>query len=156
MGTATLITADLELPRMLERMHRRYLDILQVEMKRLAIRDINPVQAFMLLDMGEDELTIQELVDRGYYVRSNALYNIKKLVDAGYFAQARDPHDRRAMRIGLTDKARANCTKLKGRLDDLANRISKRDGPKADYTAVHSALRALERAWDDYIRYGNV
>lgn len=156
MGAAALITADLELPRMLERMHRRYLDILQVEMKRLAIRDINPVQAFMLLDMGEDELTIQELVDRGYYVRSNALYNIKKLVDAGYFAQARDPHDRRAMRIGLTDKARANCAKLKGRLDDLANRISKRDGPKADYEAVHSALRALERAWDDYIRYGNV
>jgi len=150
------VTADLELPRMLERMHRRYLDILQVELKRLAIRDINPVQAFMLLDMGDDELTIQELVDRGYYVRSNALYNIKKLVDAGYFSQTRDPHDRRAMRIGLTEKARGNCGKLKARLDELAAKVAKRDGPKADYEAVHAALRALERAWDDYIRYGNV
>ena len=156
MGAAALITADLELPRMLERMHRRYLDILQVEMKRLAIRDINPVQAFMLLDMGEDELTIQELVDRGYYVRSNALYNIKKLVDAGYFAQARDPHDRRAMSIVTTPKARAICDKLRARLSELDRRIEAKPGISMDYIAVHESLRRLERAWDDYLRYGIV
>jgi len=148
--------AEMNLPRMIERMHRRYLDILQTEMKRVGVRGLTPVQAFMLLDMGNDELTTQELVDRGYYVRTNALYTIRKLVEAGYFLQTRDPHDRRAMRISTTPKARAICEKLRARLAELDRRIEEKPTISMDYVAVHDALRRLERAWDDYLRYGVV
>jgi DNA-binding MarR family transcriptional regulator len=120
------------------------------------VRDINPVQAFMLLDMGETDLTTHELVDRGYYVRNNALYNIRKLAEGGYFEQDRDPNDRRAMRISLTPKARTVCEKLKARLAKIDTMIVAKEGGRRDYETVHDTLRSLERAWDDYLRFGTV
>ena len=147
---------SLQLPRLLERMHRRYLDIVQAELKRIGVRDINPVQAFMLLDMGDEDLTTQELVDRGYYVRNNALYNIRKLTEAGYYEQTRDPNDRRAMRITLTPKARTTCEKLKARLARIDEMIQAKGALPAGPNLVHDTLRSYERSWDDYLRFGTV
>lgn len=147
---------SLQLPRLLERMHRRYLDIVQAELKRIGVRDINPVQAFMLLDMGEEDLTTQELVDRGYYVRNNALYNIRKLTEAGYYEQTRDPNDRRAMRIALTPKARTTCDKLKARLARIDQMIMAKGALPVQPAIVHDTLRSYERSWDDYLRFGTV
>jgi DNA-binding MarR family transcriptional regulator len=146
----------LQLPRLLERMHRRYLDIVQVELKRIGVRDINPVQAFMLLDMGNEDLTTQELVDRGYYIRNNALYNIRKLTEAGYYEQSRDPNDRRAMRIALTPKARTTCEKLRARLARIDAMIAAKGALPHDPQSVYDTLRSFERSWDDYLRFGTV
>lgn len=150
------LSLELELPRLLERMHRRFLDLLQAEMRRLKIRDLTPVQAFLLLDMGDDELTTQELIDRGYYVRANALYNIRKLVEAGYFQQTRDPHDRRAMRIALTDAAKARCAALRARITEIQQQITTREGGPTALEEAHNTLRRLERRWDEYLRYGSI
>ena len=74
----------LELTRLIERLHRRFLDVLRAELNRMSIKDINAVQALLLANIGEEEIVIRDLVERGYYQGSNVSYNIKKLVDMGY------------------------------------------------------------------------
>lgn len=148
--------ASLELPRLLARMHRRYLDLLRVELGRIGANDINPVQAFLLLDLGNDETGVQDLVARGYYVASNALYNIKKLVEAGYFEQSRSQHDRRAMRVKPTRKAMEICDKIRQRQTQIEAASAGRDGTSNDSEIAYASLRRIERAWDDYLRYGRI
>ena len=148
--------SSFELPRLLERMHRRFLDVLRAELNRLSVDDLNSVQAFLLLDIGDEETSVQELVNRGYYVHSNALYNIKKLVEAGYFEQSRSPNDRRAVRVKLTKKAREICDKIRGQMKALDNAINRSDESPAEMDVAYRALRRLERAWDEYLRYGKL
>ena len=63
----------------IERLHRRFLDVLKVEIDRKGLQDINNVQAMILFNIGDDELTVGELTIRGYYLGSNVSYNIKKI-----------------------------------------------------------------------------
>lgn len=141
------------LPRLIERMHRRYLDVLRFELTRLGVDDLNPVQMMQLLNIDE-EVSVQELVDRGHYVGSSAFYNIKKLVQSGYIEQSRSPSDRRAVRVRLTAKAQTLCVKLREQQDALAGSFAKLDDKGADIEGAYKTLRSLERSWDDYLRYG--
>lgn len=148
--------AVLDLPRLVERMHRRFLDVLGVELAKHGVQDLNPAQAFLLLDIGEGELGVQELINRGYYARSNALYNIKKLVETGYFEESRSPSDRRVVRVKLTTKARDICTKLRDKQQELTEAFVRGDERPDDLEVAYRALRRLERAWDEYLRYGKL
>ena len=141
------------LPRLIERMHRRYLDVLRFELTRMGVDDLNPVQMMQLLNIDE-EVSVQELVDRGHYVGSSAFYNIKKLVQAGYIEQSRSPSDRRAVRVKLTKKAHDLCAKLREQQDALAASFAKIDEKGTDIEGAYKTLRNLERSWDDYLRYG--
>lgn len=141
------------LPHLVERMHRRYLDVLRFELTRLGIADINPVQMMQLLNI-DDEVSVQELVDRGHYVGSSAFYNIKKLVQSGYIEQSRAPNDRRAVRVKLTKKGQALVARLRDAQEELGAVFMRLEGKTSDLEATHKALRALERSWDDYLRYG--
>ena len=84
--------------RLIERLHRRFLDVIKTELDRLGIQDINNVQTLILFNINEDQLTVGELTVRGYYLGSNVSYNVKKLVENGYLVQARSTHDRRQTR----------------------------------------------------------
>lgn len=141
------------LPRLIERMHRRYLDVLRFELTRLGVDDLNPVQMMQLLNIDE-EVSVQELVDRGHYVGSSAFYNIKKLVQTGYIEQSRAPSDRRAVRVRLTKKAQALCVRLREQQGMLAASFAKIEDKSTDLEAAYKSLRNLERSWDDYLRYG--
>jgi len=141
------------LPRLIERMHRRYLDVLRFELTRMGVDDLNPVQMMQLLNIDE-EVSVQELVDRGHYVGSSAFYNIKKLVQAGYIEQSRSPSDRRAVRVKLTKKAHDLCARLREQQDALATAFVKLDEKGTDIEGAYKTLRSLERSWDDYLRYG--
>ena len=66
---------------LVERMHRLLLDVIKDEFERLAILEINPVQALLLFNIAENEVTAGELKTRGYYQGSNVSYNLKKLVE---------------------------------------------------------------------------
>ena len=88
---------------LIERLHRYFLDVVKVELDRLQIMDINNVQAMILFNIGHDEMTVGELTLRGYYLGSNVSYNLKKMVELGYVVQERSPHDKRSIRIKLTD-----------------------------------------------------
>ena len=88
---------------MVERLHRRLLDVIKDEFDRRGRADINSVQALLLYNIGDKELTAGELRSRGYYLGSNVSYNLKKLVEMGFLDHQRSRVDRRSVRIKLTD-----------------------------------------------------
>jgi len=140
--------AYLESVALVERLHRHFLEVVKNETDRMGVRDINNVQALILYNIGADEMTVGELTQRGYYLGSNVSYNLKKLIECGYIAQARSPHDRRSVRIKLTDKG----MQLHRRLDAVFERQAKEleaSVPLADLGDACDALRRLERFWDD-------
>ena len=143
----------IDFPRLIERMHRRFLDIVRAELTRLNADDLNPVQAMQLLDI-EADMTVQELIDRGHYIGSNALYNVRKLSQAGYLEPSRSPTDRRALRVRLTEKGEALCAELKARLEAVPISNGGEGTSLGELEAAFRSLRNLERAWDDYLRYG--
>src|SRR5713226_9908655 len=91
---------------LVERLHRRLLDVIKDEFDRRGRSDINSVQALLLFNIGDSELTAGELRSRGYYLGSNVSYNLKKLVEMDYLHHQRSRMDRRSVRIKLTDKGR--------------------------------------------------
>jgi hypothetical protein len=89
----------LEALTLVERLHRRLLDVIKDEFDRRGRSDVNAVQALLLYNISDKELTAGELRTRGYYLGSNVSYNVKKLVETGYLHHARSRIDRRAVRI---------------------------------------------------------
>src|SRR3981189_2829610 len=89
---------------LVERLHRRLLDVIKDEFDRAGRSDVNSVQALLLFNIGEAELTAGELRTRGYYLGSNVSYNLKKLVEMGYILHQRSRMDRRSVRVSLTEK----------------------------------------------------
>src|SRR5215471_7618987 len=94
----------MESVRLIEQLHRRYLDVVQTELKLQGIDDINNVQALMILHIGTSELAVTDLLKRGYYLASNVSYNVRKLAEAGYLLQERSIADRRSIRLHLTER----------------------------------------------------
>src|SRR3990167_5366964 len=58
----------LEALTLVERLHRRLLDVIKDEFDRRGRADINSVQALLLYNIGDKELTAGELRTRGYYL----------------------------------------------------------------------------------------
>ncbi|OHC73766.1 MAG: MarR family transcriptional regulator [Rhodospirillales bacterium RIFCSPLOWO2_12_FULL_58_28] len=144
----------LELTRLIERLHRRFLDVLRVELNRMSIKDINAVQALLLANIKDEQIAIRDLVERGYYQGSNVSYNIKKLTDMGYLTQERSAHDKRSVSIRLTEKALGVVKKVR-ELDDVSSEAMVKSGiSAAEIDASCASLRRLERIWADYIHYG--
>src|SRR3989442_3795705 len=96
----------LEALMLVERLHRRLLDVIKDEFDRRSRADVNAVQALLIYNIGEKELTAGELRTRGYYLGSNVSYNLKKLVDMGFIDHQRSRIDRRSVRVKLTDNGR--------------------------------------------------
>jgi DNA-binding MarR family transcriptional regulator len=71
--------AYLQIIALIERLHREFLEVVKAELDRRAIRDLNNVQAMILFNIGEEELSVGELTIRGCYLGSNVSYNLKKL-----------------------------------------------------------------------------
>ena len=91
---------------MVERLHRRLLDVVKDEFDRRGRSDVNAVQALLLYNIGDKELTAGELRTRGYYLGMNVSYNVKKLVELGLLHHARSRIDRRSVRISLTERGK--------------------------------------------------
>jgi len=144
----------LELTHLIERLHRRFLDVLRMELNRLGVRDINGVQVLLLANVGEEEIVIRDLIERGYYQGSNVSYNIKKLVELGYLNQERSSHDKRSVSIKLTDKAMQIVQKIRELEDKNANIFDDQQKDPDEAEKVLDSLRRLERMWSDYIHYG--
>ena len=143
-----------ELTRLIERLHRRYVDVLKTELNRIGVRDINGVQALLLTNIGDEEISIRDLVERGYYLGSNVSYNIKKLTDLGYLDQERSEHDKRSVNVKLTDKALGVVASMRGLQDYNAEPFVERTEDPDSIDAMCQGLRSLEQTWSDYIHYG--
>lgn len=60
-----LMSGYLESLALVERLHRLLLDVIKDEFERLGLLEINPVQALLLFNIGENEVTAGELKTRG-------------------------------------------------------------------------------------------
>lgn len=144
----------LELTRLIERLHRRYLDVLRTELKRAGIRDLNGVQALLLANIGKEEIAIRDLVERGYYQGSNVSYNIRKLTDLGYLDQQRAAHDKRSVLVTLTEKGRGVVELVASSETRNAAAFTEQLGDDRALDDSCEMLVRLERMWADFIRYG--
>jgi DNA-binding MarR family transcriptional regulator len=139
---------------LIERLHRLLLDVIKDEFERLAILEINSVQALLLFNIGENEVTAGELKSRGYYQGSNVSYNLKKLVELGYMHHQRSEIDRRSVRVRLTEKGRRVRSLLHELFARHAEVMEKRTLiDVAGMEDVNVSLKRVERFWTEQIRY---
>jgi DNA-binding MarR family transcriptional regulator len=139
---------------LVERLHRLLLDVIKDEFERLGILEINAVQALLLFNVGDNEVTAGELKTRGYYQGSNVSYNLKKLVEMGYMHHQRCEVDRRSVRVRLTSKGRA----VRDAVSELFARQADGLGESGYFGSesmdqLNATLRRLERFWTEQIRY---
>jgi DNA-binding MarR family transcriptional regulator len=140
--------------KLIERLHRLLLDVIKDEFERLGRADVNSVQALLLYNIGDAELTAGELTSRGYYLGSNVSYNLKKLVDAGYIHHQRSTTDRRSVRVSLTEKGQEVCKVVNGLYQRQLKSLQQVGGIATDdLETLNQALIRLERFWTDQIRY---
>jgi DNA-binding MarR family transcriptional regulator len=154
LGTEDFRVEYLQALRLIERLHRLLLDVIKDEFDREGGAELNSVQALLLYNIGESELTAGELKTRGYYLGSNVSYNLKKLVDMGYLHYKRSEVDRRSVKVSLTPKGMEAC--------DVVDKLYHRqlgslevvgEVNHGDVQGLNRSLIRLERFWSDQIRY---
>lgn len=136
---------------LIERLHRRFLDVINTELDRLKIDDLNNVQTLILYNINAEELTIGELTNRGYYLGSNVSYNVKKLVENGYLEQERSAHDKRSVKIRLSSKGLAICERIDALYEKHVGDLAK-SGPDVNaMDTTKKTLLDLERYWSSFM-----
>lgn len=144
----------LEALALVERLHRALLDVIKDEFDRRGRSDVNAVQALLLYNIGDKELTAGELRSRGYYLGSNVSYNVKKLVEMGYLLHQRSRVDRRSVRISLTEKGNDVHHVVRELYRKHMRTVEQVGGvSQDDLKASISIFGRLERFWTDCIRY---
>lgn len=148
------MTGYLDALALVERLHRLLLDVVKDEFERVGVLDINAVQALLLFNIGDNEVTAGELKTRGYYQGSNVSYNLKKLVEMGYMHHQRCEIDRRSVRVRLTPRGR----EIRDIVASLFARHAEGLETKSVITAegiedITNSLKRMERYWSDQIRY---
>ncbi len=144
----------LQLLHLVERLHRQLLDVIKDELERISQTDINSVQALLLYNIGDAELTPGELRSRGHYLGSNVSYNLKQLVEKGYIQDERSSTDRRSKRVSLTEtglEIRDNLSGLFARQLASVEQVGGVNQPLMDDT--NKTLQRLERFWADQVRF---
>ena len=151
---AAFMSNYLESLTLVERLHRLLLDVIKDEFERLGVIELNPVQALLLFNVGEHEVTAGELKTRGYYQGSNVSYNLKKLVEGGYMHHQRCHADRRAVRVRLTEQGRRIREMVAKLFASHSTGLQSRAVVDLDgMETITSSLRRIERYWTDQIRY---
>jgi DNA-binding MarR family transcriptional regulator len=144
----------LEALTLVERLHRRLLDVIKDEFDRRGRGDINSVQALLLYNIGDKELTAGELRTRGYYLGSNVSYNLKKLVEMGFLDHQRSRVDRRSVRIKLTEKGRDVRDVVEHLYGKHVRTVEQVGGISTEeFATLNKSLHRLERFWTDQILY---
>ncbi len=144
----------LEALTLVERLHRRLLDVIKDEFDRRGLADINSVQALLLYNIGDKELTAGELRTRGYYLGSNVSYNLKKLVELGFIDYQRSRVDRRSVRIRLTAQGQEIRKIIDALYQKHVKTVEQVGGISSEeFAALNKSLYRIERFWTDQILY---
>ncbi|MCB1343675.1 MAG: MarR family transcriptional regulator, partial [Pseudooceanicola sp.] len=129
-------------------------DVIKDEFERVGLLEINAVQALLLFNIGENEVTAGELKSRGYYQGSNVSYNLKKLVEMGYMHHQRCEIDRRSVRVRLTQKGREVREIVSALFARHAEGLEGKGVITHDgIDTITTSLKRMERYWADQIRY---
>ena len=144
----------LQLLHLVERLHRQLLDVIKDELERLGQTDVNSVQALLLYNIGDAELTPGELRSRGHYLGSNVSYNLKQLVEKGYIRDERSSTDRRSKRVSLTESGLAVRENLAALFRRQLGSVEQVGGVNLQLMEdTNKALQRLERFWADQVRF---
>lgn len=149
-----MYTPYYEIIHLIERLHRQFLDVLKVELERAGVHDINNVQSLVLHNIGDDEMTVGELTIRGYYLGSNVSYNVKKMVENGYLIQERSVHDKRSLRVHLSDKGRDLNIALSKLYEKHEEMLAELGYPQEALKELNDNLGALEKFWSSQMTGG--
>lgn len=148
-----IATPYYETIQLIERLHRYFLDVLKLELDNKGIEDINNIQSMILYNIGNDDLTVGELTLRGYYLGSNVSYNVKKMVENEYLIQERSVHDKRSIRVKLSDKGIA----LRDMITEMFNRhesqLNSADLSHDELKELNDTMRLIERFWTSQTNY---
>jgi DNA-binding MarR family transcriptional regulator len=136
---------------LLERLHRRFLDVVKYELDHLKISDINNVQTLILHNIGDEELTVSELTNRGFYLGSNVSYNVKKLVENGYLLQKQAEHDKRSTKVRLSEKGLKLCSVVDALYERNVAQLKQHDVTEETLEKTNEVLRKVERYWSFYL-----
>lgn len=142
-----LPTAYHDAIQLIERLHRRFMDVVKLELDKFQIQDINNVQAMILYNIAEDDMTVGELTLRGYYLGSNVSYNVKKMVENGYVIQERSVHDKRSIRVRLTDKGLDVYEKIYKMFARHEEQIQVTDLTEERIKDFNETMKMMERFW---------
>jgi len=132
---------------LMERLHRRSLDVIKLELDAHCVDDVTGVQAMILFNMGDLEMAIGELMYRGCYLGANLSHNVKKLLANGYIVQERSSRDRRTVRVRLSEKGLALRQKLNHMYERHMSLLSQGTIQAEDMVAANRTLRRLDRFW---------
>ena len=134
---------------LLERLHRLLLDLLKWELDSSGITQVNNVQALLLYNISDAEMTAGELRSRGHYLGSNVSYNLKKLVRGGFIHHERSVSDRRSVRVRLTP-AGQRIRKLVSEMYARHGKLLEESGILSveDIIALNKSLITLEGVWE--------
>ncbi|MEC8026897.1 MAG: winged helix DNA-binding protein [Pseudomonadota bacterium] len=138
---------------MIERLHRQFLEVVKTELDRNGIVDINNVQALILFNISDEELTVGELTNRGYYLGSNVSYNVRKMVENGYLLQERSSHDRRSIRVRLSAKGHDLRQIIAAMFAQQAHALSRYGAGTLELAGATGDYRELERFWIDLLNF---
>jgi DNA-binding MarR family transcriptional regulator len=123
------------------------MDVISKELDNLKIDDINNVQSFMLLNIGDARMPVGDLISRGVYLGSNVTYNVKKMLESGYLHRENSTDDRRVSFVSLTEKGRRLCDELlradERRIELLSQMIPNQD----EMHAASFLLLRLDHFW---------
>jgi DNA-binding MarR family transcriptional regulator len=153
---ASRSVTHIEIVRVIERLHRRSLDLIRIDLIHAGINDLSPSQVMMLFTIGSSELSVRDLIERGYYLGSNASYSLKRLVEADYVIRAASERDRRSARIRLSEKGRQLCAMIR-QMDQTYHQLVTRDEEeRRELEATFRTLRRLEQTWSSAVRYREI
>jgi len=135
-------------------LHRRYLDVVRLELEGIGVRDVNPSQALLLTMVSEGDVPLRDIMQRGGYTASTATCMIKKFVEYGYLEQARATHDRRIMRLRLTCSGKRIADHLMLLNSKHADYVDSEEGLASEIADATMTLRRLDRAWGEFLTFG--
>jgi DNA-binding MarR family transcriptional regulator len=92
-------------------------------------------------------MTVGELTIRGYYLGSNVSYNVKKMVENGYLIQERSVHDKRSIRVRLSEKGIGLCRMISDMFKRHETQIQGSDITDARLRDLNHTLKMLENFW---------
>ena len=138
-----------------EKVYRTFLELIKHELDVAGISDINPIQASVLLNIDENTITMSEVISRGYYMGSNASYNLKKMINNGYINQIQSEYDKRTSFLKLTEKGKDLLSTLKEKISGHASSLDGKIKDKMTLSKLNGFLRNVDNHWKTIIVMGH-
>jgi DNA-binding MarR family transcriptional regulator len=135
-------THYLETIRLVEDLRYRLHQSIKNRLEQMAA-PLTAIQALMLYNIGDRQVTYSELHTRRYYLGENASHNFKKLVTRGYLERWRSEEDGRVVWLKLSDKGHDVADAVRTLLERQARMISPTGLSTVDLAAMNTSMNRI-------------